>query len=648
MKQQLDSRMPGWLGSLMAFLITGLALQAAPITINNAGFEEPPQGAGGWTNLLSDWEERDGPDDGDSFIEDIAGFSDEGAQHLGFNNLYYAWIDTGVAWEANKVYTLRVAAGNRGGQTGGVNSSVYALLTGTDNLGFDIAADTATVLNDPLLLVSGEWDAAANVGAGAFGDAPPITFTTTDAVPSGTIVVFLGDNSPTGRSHFDNIRLDASSSVDADEDGLPIEWENDNGLDDNDDGSVNPDNGPDGDPDMDNRTNLQEFNDQTDPQQPDSDMDGSNDGEENERGTDPLKEDTDGDTIKDGAETGTGNFIDETDTGTNPLSLDSDADGRFDNQELMDGTDPTDTADPATSVIGFGVNFVSGGGDGAPLPAGEIAGFPEVAMRNWVNTIAGTIIGDDASLENGRLNDSNGVELIDTQVSWAADTVWQIGNRAAGGADTVGGDSKLFTGYIDNTDVEGELTIAVNDLPYPSYDVYVYVGSDGNGRTGDVAVLTGGDVELGKFDFMTDASKAPFNLSDYAVTESTDGSVPPAQVAIFRGITEPDLKIVHTRGDLNSGVAGFQIIQAGPVDNTLRIIDWAVDVGSDEGTFTATNLRPGQTYHVEAGMTLEDFSPVETSQFTATGTTQEVTLTFDIGSEPKQFFRLKEGPLVLP
>lgn len=52
---------------------------------------------------------------------------------------------------------------------------------------------------------------------------------------------------------------------DTDDDGLPDAWEVRFGLDPNDDGSINVNNGPNGDPDTDQRNNAQELADETDP-----------------------------------------------------------------------------------------------------------------------------------------------------------------------------------------------------------------------------------------------------------------------------------------------------------------------------------------------------------------------------------------------
>ncbi|MGC6457425.1 MAG: hypothetical protein ACON4R_03570 [Akkermansiaceae bacterium] len=640
-----------WIG-VMAFLFLGFSgLQAAPIAIPNAGFEEPPQNAGGWTNTLTDWSERDGIDDGDSFIENISGFFAEGINHIGMNTGYYIWIDTGVAWEPNTVYTLQVAAGNRGGQTGGVNSSVYALMNSTAGLGAQNAANTAAVLNDSAVLASRSWDAAANVGAGQFGEAPPLEFVVTDAVPTGTIVILLGDNSPSGRSHFDNIRLETGTNEDADQDGLPQDWEEENGLSDSDDGSTNPNNGPNGDPDSDGLTNLQEFNDRTDPQDGDSDDDGLSDGDEVTAGTNPLNNDTDSDGLLDGVETNTGVFVDADDTGTSPLSVDTDSDGLFDSYEVTNGSNPTDVDDPVTPAVGFAVNFTSAAGDGAPLEANEIAGFPEVAMRNWNNGLPGVSVGDLATISGAALVDSAGDDITDafgTSISWNSNTVWQIGNQYPGAGATIGGDSKMFTGYIDNTADAGDTTIDLTNIPYPSYDVYVYFGSDGNDRTGAVALYDESDTELGRFDFTTDASRSPFRPEDYIITESTDSSFPSSHVAIFRGITETNLEIRHLYLGANCGIAGFQIVSAAPLDTVPRITNLTLDQANGFLDFDAINLTAGRTYHVEAGVGLDDFAAVAGSDFTAGTPVEEVSLLVDFGVFTKYFVRVKEGPIPGP
>jgi hypothetical protein len=111
-------------------------------------------------------------------------------------------------------YTLTVAAGNRNPNFSGVgNASTYAILAGGTNLGAASYANTAAVIGDAnLTLASGSVD-ASTFAASSFGDGDALVFTTGATVPNENLVVLLGDNSPTGRSHFDNVRLDAVAAV---------------------------------------------------------------------------------------------------------------------------------------------------------------------------------------------------------------------------------------------------------------------------------------------------------------------------------------------------------------------------------------------------------------------------------------------------
>jgi hypothetical protein len=89
--------------------------------------------------------------------------------------------------------------------------------------------------------------------------------------------------------------------------------------------------------DEDGLTNLEEFQNETDPSNPDTDGDGLSDGEEvKEYFTDPLNADTDGDGLSDGDEV----LIHNTD----PLNPDTDSDTFGDYQEIVHGSDPLSAA----------------------------------------------------------------------------------------------------------------------------------------------------------------------------------------------------------------------------------------------------------------------------------------------------------------
>ena len=113
--------------------------------------------------------------------------------------------------------------------------------------------------------------------------------------------------------------------------------------------------------DSDNLTNLEEYGEGTDPDNPDCDGDGLNDGDEvNTHSTDPLDPDTDDDGAEDGDEVAEGadpNDIDSDDDslldgeelntyGTSPTNADSDGDNWCDVLEISGGSNPNDPNDP--------------------------------------------------------------------------------------------------------------------------------------------------------------------------------------------------------------------------------------------------------------------------------------------------------------
>jgi len=71
------------------------------------------------------------------------------------------------------------------------------------------------------------------------------------------------------------------TAPDDDDDGMPNDWETANGLDPNNDSDAGQD------PDTDGLSNLEEYQNNTDPNTPDTDGDGRNDGREVAKGTDP-------------------------------------------------------------------------------------------------------------------------------------------------------------------------------------------------------------------------------------------------------------------------------------------------------------------------------------------------------------------------
>jgi Big-like domain-containing protein/thrombospondin type 3 repeat protein len=123
------------------------------------------------------------------------------------------------------------------------------------------------------------------------------------------------------------------NDTDTDGDGMPDGWENDNKP------AVHPRfaDGPLEDDDNDSLTDIREYQNNSDPNNPDTDGDTLIDGDEVDiYGTDPSDSDTDGDGLGDGEEVNT--------TGTDPLVPDTDGDSLTDGEEVNTyGTDPNDT-----------------------------------------------------------------------------------------------------------------------------------------------------------------------------------------------------------------------------------------------------------------------------------------------------------------
>jgi hypothetical protein len=140
---------------------------------------------------------------------------------------------------------------------------------------------------------------AANSGTDYTISNPAIATITADglvtAVSSGTVVIQASNEGTSGILSLQVVLSGTSHG------GVPDDWAIAHGLNPNDPAM------PFEDPDHDGLTNLQEFQQGTDPHNPDTDGDGLSDGDEVLKyHTNPLLPDTDGDGIPDGVEVATG------------------------------------------------------------------------------------------------------------------------------------------------------------------------------------------------------------------------------------------------------------------------------------------------------------------------------------------------------
>lgn len=234
-------------------------------------------------------------------------------------------------------------------------------------------------------------------------------FTVFEGLIAGSLYVRTEEAGPAAfRAPINAIQIVGSDAVvvDSDNDGLPDFWEISWGFDPNDDGSILVENGPGGDPDMDNRSNLQEYNggiNGTNPQKADTDDDELDDGEEFTAGTDPLDPDSDDDTLPDGWEVKYS--LDPLDDGTvnevNGALGDPDGDFSENDLEYFYGTNPRDEdtdddgySDFAEDNFDDWVNTDFTGTD--PLRSdSDSDGFPDGAENPDVAHVPGSTLGTD-------------------------------------------------------------------------------------------------------------------------------------------------------------------------------------------------------------------------------------------------------------
>ena len=361
-------------------------------------------------------------------------------------------------------------------------------------------------------------------------------------------------------------------------------------------------------------TNLEEFENGTDPNDPDTDGDTLEDGAEIEGAgqrppTDPTEADSDGDTLSDGVETNTGIDNGPTDTGSNPQLADTDGDTFGDAVEIALGSDPNDPAStPPVTLVGYWP-FDS---DTDPQP--DLSGFANdaavVAGAIWVDDAErGGVIefdGNDCYLEAA---DSESLSLTGdlTIAAWINPTDYTtdgdgapfrgIVGKSAGPAGNLpasydlyllanDGRARLFTGSPDGFGQVTGITVPVVDewhhlavTRIGEQVSFYYDGQlDGQGTTASPLLDSDATLHIGnRTDLVTDFLG---RMDD---------------VAIFSGGLSPDQITAIMDGDFSEFGAG------GGADFAITNVFY--DQGAPSVTLTF-NSRPGRTYAVDFSTTL--------------------------------------------
>lgn len=195
--------------------------------------------------------------------------------------------------------------------------------------------------------------------------------------------------------------------------------------------------------------------------------------------------------------------------------------------------------------------------------AGQSAGvLPSIVWNNFVTTSASA---------NGTLPG-----LVGTAGPTAASVTlagFEVAYTAHPAPPGSSGDAILTNGYADNS-FATPATVTFDNLPFVGpYDVYVYVASDVNGRTGT------GTIGTTTYPFTT-------SVGGYTGAKTFDGAYDRgSEYLLFTGVTGSSFTYSQISPDLfpadanNSGVAGIQISGNVPEPAGLALVGLAAGAG---------------------------------------------------------------------
>ncbi len=206
-------------------------------------------------------------------------------------------------------------------------------------------------------------------------------------------------------------------------------------------------------------------------------------------------------------------------------------------------------ADGAASI---GIQFK---GNGTALGATDEAGLSAVAQPNW-NVLNGSAFAAEV------LSDSSGAQTSATLTGEANGPYFASGSSAA-----PAGNSKLASGELFNTWPNGP-ALTVSDIPYATYDVYVYAGIDAVGRKQTVSLTPdGGSAESFSFTTANGNSAWVAATSTWNGTGSAPANLPSANYVHYTGLTASSFTMSWGAPG-NGGLNGIQIVPTSSATTT--------------------------------------------------------------------------------
>lgn len=339
---------------------------------------------------------------------------------------------------------------------------------------------------------------------------------------------------------FVQFDMNPTAMRDADHDGIPEYWEQDNGMSDSDPSDATLDF------DRDGLNNLQEYLAGTQPRVADTDGDGLSDGEEVTLGTNPVNADTDGDGLSDSREI--------RQTHTDPKLADTDGDGASDADEIRVGTNPLDPQSrPFAFANAVGVQFLSQDQTESKLLAQQLTGV--VPQHSWNVTrplpslfaVTGTTAAVQYPLD-GVLVDAAG-KTTTTQIRWACPSGAFLTGRK-GNAD-----QQLQSGLLEASFFL-PLTVDLSQIPYRRYDLYVYVGARYENSSGQVQ-RDGLPSTLRYF-----STGTPDFPDGFLEATSTIDSYARGNFIRYSNLTNSAVHLEISASDIHTGLQGIQIVES--------------------------------------------------------------------------------------
>jgi hypothetical protein len=225
---------------------------------------------------------------------------------------------------------------------------------------------------------------------------------------------------------------------------------------------------------------------------------------------------------------------------------------------------------------GIGVNFTGnpGGTPGTNIAPGISAGV--VPQRNWNNMSDLAAQASPVPL----LGDAG--TASGAAITWSCNNTWSVPANATS--------QPLMDGYLDSNATNQTITATFTGIPFSEYEVYVYVGSDGNGRTGRTRV----NGNAGS-DIWHSTATNPFT-SYLEGTATSEGAAISSNYARYTGLSGSNLTVETLRGSNNFGLHGIQIVEiipnGAPTVDTLAAQNITSTAARLRGTLVATGTSP--------------------------------------------------------